>query len=51
MASEEAELRQLWNSRPKDVVTLHTFDRSPTSPNSSPYPVKVETYMRIMNIK
>ncbi len=44
-------LRREWNSRPKDVVTLHMFARSTTSPNPSPFPIKVETYMRMVDIR
>ncbi len=44
-------LEDRWNSQPKDVVTLHMVDRSPTSPNPSPFPIKVETYLRAMEIK
>ncbi len=44
-------LREIWNSREDDVVTLHMFDRAMTGPNSSPYPSKLEIYFRMCKIK
>ncbi len=44
-------LRELWNSRDKDVVTLHMFNRAMTAPNASPFPIKLELYLKIMDIK
>ncbi len=44
-------LRTGWNCRGKVVVTLHMFDRAVTGPNPSPYPIKLETYLRMMDIK
>ncbi len=46
-----AALRELWNSRDRDVVTLHMFDRACTAPNPSPFPIKLETYLRMAGIK
>ncbi len=50
-ASKLARLRAEWDGRDKDVVTLHMFDRALTSPNPSPFPIKLETYLRIVRIK
>ncbi len=50
-ASRKAKLRQLWDSRGKDVVTLHMFPRATTGPSPSPFPVKLELYLKIMDIK
>ncbi len=50
-SSRRRALEKKWNSQPKDVVTLHMVNRGPYSPNPSPYPVKVETYMRAVGIK
>lgn len=44
-------LRQLWDSRGKDVVTLHMFHRARTCPNPSPFPIKLETYLRMAGIE
>ena len=44
-------LRTLWESRGRDVVTLHMFSRALTAPNPSPFPIKLETYLRMANIK
>ena len=49
--SREAKLRSLWDSRDKDVVTLHMFPRARTGPNPSPFPVKLETFLRMTGIK
>ena len=46
----KSELRQKWNNAGKDVVVLHMFPRSRTSPNISPYMVKLETYLRVAGI-
>ena len=35
----------------KDVVVLHMFDRFDQAPNPSPYPLKVETFLRMADIK
>ncbi len=50
-ASKLARLRAEWDGREKDVVTLHMFDRALTSPNPSPFPIKLETYLRAAGIK
>ena len=43
--------REEWNNAGENVVVLHQFDRSPSCPNPSPYPIKFETYLRIAGIK
>ena len=37
--------------RPGDTVVLHMPGRTSTSPNLSPFPIKLETYLRAMDIK
>ncbi len=49
--SRLAKLRELWDGREKDVVTLHMFPRARTGPNASPYPTKLEAYFKVMDIK
>ncbi len=44
-------LRRKWNSVGRDVVVLHQFPRGRTCPNGSPYPIKLETYLRMAGIK
>lgn len=34
----------------KDVVVLHQLDRGRFTPSISPFPLKLETYMRITKI-
>jgi hypothetical protein len=46
-----AKLQQKWNNAGKDVVVLHQFGRASFCPNPSPYPIKLETFLRINNIK
>lgn len=47
----KAELRRQWDNAGKDVVVLHQFDRARTTPNASPFPIKMETYLRMAGIK
>ncbi|KAK7077294.1 hypothetical protein SK128_014232 [Halocaridina rubra] len=57
LAKETAEwwkkkkLRREWNSVGKDVVILHQFIRGKYCLNLSPYALKVETFLRLANIK
>ena len=44
-------LRHLWDSRDKDVVTLHMFPRAYTAPCPTPYPLKLETFMKVAGVK
>jgi len=32
------------------VIVLHQFPRAQNSPNPSPYPLKVETFLRMNNL-
>ncbi len=50
-SKRKARLRSLWDSREKDVVTLHMFDRALNCPNTSPFPIKLELYLRMTGIK
>jgi len=34
----------------EDVVVLHQLDRGVFTPNISPFPLKLETYLRMANI-
>jgi hypothetical protein len=46
-----ANLQIKWNAAGKDVVILHQFPRARYCPNPSPYPIKLETFLRMNNIK
>ncbi|KAK7067236.1 hypothetical protein SK128_002944 [Halocaridina rubra] len=43
--------RKEWNSVGKDVVVVHTFERTKVVPNLSPFALKLETYLRMADIK
>lgn len=45
------EARKQWDSAGEDVVVLHQFARPLTSLNASPFPIKLETFLRIAGIK
>lgn len=45
------QLRKKWNNAGKDVVVLHQFFRGKYCINLSPYAVKVETFLRLADIK
>jgi hypothetical protein len=44
-------LQTEWDAVGKDVVVLHMFDRAIHAPNPSPFPLKLETWLRMNNIK
>ena len=44
-------LQAKWDAAGKDVVVLHMFPRAIYCPNPSPYPVKLETWLRMNNVK
>ena len=44
-------LRQKWDNVGKDVVVLHMFQRAYTCPSISPFIIKLETYLRMNDIK
>ena len=47
-----AELRREWASdENKDVVIFHIFPRNPLAPSLSPYVLKLETFLRMHDIK
>ena len=47
-----AECRREWNSEEnKDVVILHMFPRNALSPSLSPYALKLETFLRMHDVK
>ena len=46
-----ARLRAEWDSVGKDVVLLHQINRGYTVPSLSPFPLKLETYLRMADIK
>ena len=48
---ERKNLQIKWNSVGKDVVILHQFPRARYCPSPSPYPLKLETFLRAHNIK
>ncbi|XP_050691503.1 failed axon connections homolog [Eriocheir sinensis] len=43
--------RKRWAEAGKDVVVLHTFPRGAACPNLSPFVLKLETYLRMAEIK
>ena len=44
-------LKAEWSRAGKDVVVLHMFNRARDCPNPSPFPLKLETWLRIHDIK
>ncbi|CAL4059754.1 unnamed protein product [Meganyctiphanes norvegica] len=48
---KQQKLRLEWDSVGKDVVLLHQFWRGKYCPNLSPFALKVETFLRLNNIK
>jgi len=47
----KCQLRKKWDEAGKNVVVLHQFPRPGKIPNLSPFPIKLETYLRAMNIE
>ena len=47
----KAQLREDWKNAGENVVVLHMFSRGRDTPNPSPFPIKLETYLRIAGIK
>ena len=43
--------KQEWNNVGKDVVVLHMFNRARDCPNPSPFPLKLETWLRVNKVK
>ncbi len=44
-------VRERWNNIGKDVVVVHQFNKGLTCPSPSPFPIKLETFLRIAGIK
>ena len=42
--------RKKWNAVGKNVVVLHQIQRGKHTPSISPFPLKLETYLRMANI-
>ncbi len=49
--AEKSRLRSLWDSRPRDVVTLHMSPRATNCPSPSPFPIKLEAFLKVAGIK
>jgi hypothetical protein len=43
-------MKKQGNNIGQDVVVLHQLDRGVFTPNISPFPLKLETYLRMANI-
>ena len=50
-AAKRTERQEKWNNAGKDVVVLHQFPRATFCPNPSPYPIKIETFLRATGIE
>ena len=48
---KKCQLREKWDKVGENVVVLHQFPRPGTIPNLSPFPIKLETFLRAMKIK
>ena len=46
-----AYLKNVWKDAGKDVVVLHQFPRARNCPSPSPFPLKLETWLRMKGIK
>ncbi len=49
--TQRQNLQIKWNAIRKDLVILHQFPRARLCPNPSPYPIKLETFLRMHNIQ
>ena len=47
----KCQLRKKWDEAGENVVVPHQFPRPGKIPNLSPFPIKLETYLRAMNIE
>lgn len=47
---KKSQQRKKWNAVGKNVVVLHQIVRGKNTPNISPFPLKLETYLRMANI-
>ena len=45
------DLRFEWARAGKDVVVFHQFDRPRSAPSGSPFPIKLETFLRMAGVK
>ena len=50
-ASQRAQRQEQWNGAGKDVAVLHQMPRATFCPSPSPYPIKLETFLRAAGIK
>jgi len=48
---KKCQLREKWDKAGENVVVLHQFPRPGTIPNLSPFPIKLETFLRAMKIE
>ena len=49
--SRLVDARRSWVKAPRNVVVLHMFPRARDCPNPSPFPLKLETWLRVQNIQ
>ena len=49
--TQRQNLQIKWNAMEEDLVILHQFSRARFCPSPSPYPIKLETFLRMHNIK
>jgi len=47
---KKSQQRKKWNAVGKNVVVLHQIQRGKHTPSISPFPLKLETYLRMANI-